>query len=113
MTSEEYLPAGRVEDFSEGTIRRVETAGFEFGMVKWHDQIFAFGNHCTHMGYGFDEGGYISPYNEVICTAHFACYDLDTGRLTDGPGYSGLAVYDVRIEDGAVFVATTAKSQPE
>ncbi|HWC30268.1 MAG TPA: Rieske (2Fe-2S) protein [Dehalococcoidia bacterium] len=109
MTAD-YVRVGRVEDFAPGVIRAFQEDGLDVAVVSWRDRFYAFNNHCTHMGFPLDESGYISPDNEVICTSHFSCYDLETGRQTDGPGYSGLPVYDVKVEEGEVLVARTPRA---
>ena len=109
MTSD-YVRVGRTEDFPEGVIRAFEEEGLDVAVVSWRERFYAFNNHCAHMGYPLDQSGYISPDNEIICTSHFSCYDLATGRQTDGPGYSGLPVHDVRVEDGEVLVSRTPKA---
>ena len=104
MATTNFIKVGRVEDFQEGIIRAYTVDEAEVGVVTWEGGFYAFQNRCTHQGNPLDEGGFIGPTNEIICTWHFACFDLQTGRLTDGPAYSGLSMYDVRVEDGDVLV---------
>lgn len=40
----------------------------------------------------------------VECPLHFAQYDVRTGRLVDGPVAADLPVYQVRVEDGTVYL---------
>jgi nitrite reductase/ring-hydroxylating ferredoxin subunit len=103
--SSAYVSVGRVTDFPEGVIRAFEHDNLDVAVVAWRDRIYAFANHCAHLGYPLSDGGYVSPDNEVICTAHLSCYDIETGRLLDGPGFSGLPVYDVRLAGNEVLVA--------
>ena len=105
MTSPEYVRVGRVEDFPSGLIRAFDNDGLDVAIVSYRDQFYAFSNHCAHLGYPLDESGWVSPDLQIICTSHDSTYDLHTGKLVDGPGYSGLPIYDVRVEDGEVLVA--------
>ena len=107
--SSDYVRVGRADEFPNGEIKKFAGEGLEVAIVSWRDKFFAFTNQCTHMGYAFHDGGFISPDNEIICTAHFACYDIETGDQVDGPGYSGLAIFDVKVEDGDVLVARLPK----
>jgi nitrite reductase/ring-hydroxylating ferredoxin subunit len=105
MTSPEYVRVGRVEDFPHGTIRAFGNEGLDVAVVNYHDKFYAFSNHCAHLGYPLDESGWVSPDLEIVCTSHDSTYDLTTGNLVYGPGFSGLPIYDVRVEDGEVLVA--------
>ena len=104
MTSD-FLRVGRIEDFPPGVIRGFQDGGLNLAVVNWRERFYAFFNHCTHLGYPLDQGGFITPDGELICTSHFACFDIATGKLIDGPGYSALAVFDVSVQDGEVLVA--------
>ena len=104
-----YVRVGRVEDFPHGVIRAFLQDGLDVAVVSYGEHFYAFNNHCAHLGYPLDESGWVSPDLEIICTSHDSTYDLQSGRLVDGPGYSGLPIYEVLIEDGEVLVAKTPK----
>ena len=59
--------------------------------------FYAFSNECTHR-LAFLTDGYLLRDREIVCTLHWACFDLATGRPTDGPAGSDLAVFAVRTE---------------
>jgi nitrite reductase/ring-hydroxylating ferredoxin subunit len=40
----------------------------------------------------------------VECPLHFAQFDVRTGKLVDGPISADVPVYEVRIENGTVFI---------
>ncbi len=109
MTAE-YVSVGKIDEFPEGVIRSFQLESANVAVVSWRENYYAFDNHCTHLGYSFDPGGFVSPDNELICTSHFSAYDLETGRQTDGPGFGGLQVFDVRIEDGELLVSKAPRT---
>ena len=107
MTESDYVRIGSVNEFPDGIIRAFKEDGLDIAVVHYKQHFYAFSNHCAHLGYPLDESGWISPDLQVICTSHDSTYDLKSGNLMEGPGYSGLPIYDVRVEDGDVLVAKT------
>jgi nitrite reductase/ring-hydroxylating ferredoxin subunit len=101
----EYVRVGRVDEFPHGVIRAFDHDGLDVAVASYREHFYAFSNHCAHLGYPLDDSGWVSPDLQIICTSHDSTYDLSSGHLVDGPGFSGLPIYDVRVEDGEVLVA--------
>jgi len=70
------------------------------------ERVFAVGNQCTHQGAGLDKGvvKIAGSVRTVTCPAHGSMFDLETGRVMRPPATKPVPVYDVKIEDGRVFV---------
>ena len=75
-------------------------------VLKASDQLFAIGAQCTHQGAPLDRGvvKLAGSVHTVTCPAHGSMFDLATGRVMRPPAMKPVPAYDVRVEDGRVFV---------
>ncbi|MCD6021468.1 MAG: benzene 1,2-dioxygenase, ferredoxin protein [Actinomycetia bacterium] len=74
--------------------------------------VFAIGNQCTHQGAGLDKGvvRIAGSVRTVTCPAHGSMFNLETGKPMRPPATKSVPVYDVRIEDGRVYIRPRANS---
>ena len=75
-------------------------------LLKSDDQVFAVGNQCTHQGAGLDRGvvKIAGSVRTVTCPAHGSMFNLETGKAMRPPATKPVPVYDVKVEDGRLFV---------
>jgi 3-phenylpropionate/trans-cinnamate dioxygenase ferredoxin subunit len=68
--------------------------------------VFAIANRCTHQGAPLDKGvvRIVGSQRTVTCPAHGSMFDLETGRVMRPPATKPVPVYDVKVEDGRVYV---------
>jgi nitrite reductase/ring-hydroxylating ferredoxin subunit len=78
---------------------RVSMNGETVLLIKADDQVFAIGNQCTHQGAGLDRG-----VLKMTCPAHGSMFNLESGKPMRPPATKPVPVYDVKVEDGRVFV---------
>jgi len=73
--------------------------------------VFAIGNQCTHQGAGLDRGvvRIAGSVKTVTCPAHGSMFSLETGKPMRPPATKPVPVYDVKVEDGRVFVRPRAE----
>lgn len=76
------------------------------------DDVFAIGNQCTHQGAGLDKGvvKIAGSVKTVTCPAHGSTFNLETGKVMRPPASKAVPVYDVKIEDGRVYVRPREES---
>ena len=89
---------------------RVAVNGDAVLLLNADDQFFAIGNQCTHQGAGLDRGvvKIAGSVRTVTCPAHGSVFRLDDGKVMRPPATKPVPVYDVKVEDGRVFVRTRA-----
>ena len=96
----------RTGEIAPGEMRHVEVAGQEIAVFNLGGDFFATSDRCTHMrarlSDGYVEGGVVE------CPLHFGKFDIRTGRVLSPPCKINLAVYPVRVLDGAVLVGDAA-----
>ena len=79
-------------------------------LVKDVNQVFAIGNQCTHQGAALDRGvvKIAGSVKTVTCPAHGSMFNLETGKPMRPPATKPVPVYDVKVEEGRVFVRPRA-----
>src|SRR5580704_9925112 len=70
-------------------------------------QLFAVRDECPHSAFPLSNGTLL-PGARLECGWHGAQFDCRTGAVLEGPADDPLTRYDVRAEDGGVFVSTAA-----
>lgn len=101
-----------ISDLEEGKPVRTDVKGESLLLLIIGDHIFAIGNQCTHQGAGLDKGvvKITGSVRTVTCPAHGSMFNLETGKPMRPPATKPVPVYDVKVEDGRVFVRPRAES---
>ena len=100
----EWTEVGEEHAFANG-LHVVEVRGRRVVVARLKGRLFAFDALCPHAGGPMER----SEVEDAIvsCPLHAWRFDLERGGA-ELHGYRGLAVRDVKVEAGAVFVAATA-----
>ncbi len=80
-------------------------------LVKLEGNFYAFQEFCTHRFGPLSEGCFRN--DEVQCPWHGSCFDVRTGRVTQGPAKVDLKTYPVQVRDGKVCVGLRRASGGE
>jgi 3-phenylpropionate/trans-cinnamate dioxygenase ferredoxin component len=103
-TADGFEPVGRLEELVDGVPIGVVTPGGEcVCLVKVRGRVHAVRDGCTHQAFPLSAGDAL-PDGTIQCAWHGARFDLATGAVRGGPACEPVAVYDVRVEDGTVWV---------
>lgn len=103
------VPAGFVvvadeADVAEGEVRGAFVVGHPIVLCMVRGRVYACSSECTH-----DEGGDLSRGRldayHLVCPEHGCEFDVRSGRVVSGPAEEGLPNYEVRVENGHVWVA--------
>jgi 3-phenylpropionate/trans-cinnamate dioxygenase ferredoxin component len=97
-----FVAAAPLADLPEGGLRCVAIAGERVLLARVAGRVFALSERCGHKNAPLSRGRLLGHI--VECPLHFAQFDVRSGRLVDGPVSADLAVYQVRLADGTVFV---------
>lgn len=94
------------KDLEENECKKFEVDLTDVVLIKKEGKFYALSNRCTHhhvsvMDRGDLEGDYL------VCPNHFWRFDIKTGKK-DGT-LRGLDKYEVKTEDGKVFVKVVEK----
>jgi nitrite reductase/ring-hydroxylating ferredoxin subunit len=85
---------------------RVTVGGELVLLVKADEDLFAIANQCTHQGAPLDKGvvRIAGSVRTVTCPAHGSMFRLDDGKVMRPPATKPVSVYDVKVEDGRVWL---------
>jgi 3-phenylpropionate/trans-cinnamate dioxygenase ferredoxin subunit len=98
----EYTRVAGVDEIPVGRIKLVDVAGERLAVANGGDVFYAFSDECTHDGGPLSEGELEGAI--VTCPWHFSRFDLRTGEIIDSPAEDPITVYEVKVEDGGVYV---------
>lgn len=101
--TEHFVRVAAVEDVPPGKLLGVEVDGVSICLANADGQIYAFKNNCSHRDFPLDTGE--MEGSRVECSWHGARFDVTTGKAVQLPAIKSIQTFDVRLEDGEVFVA--------
>ena len=102
----DWLDVAAADEVPTGDIVAVNpasTAGREIALVRLGAEVFAIDATCTH-GKANLCGGFVEDDGSIECPLHQGRFDVRTGRALCAPLTQDLAVHEVRVEGGRVFL---------
>ena len=105
MVMAEFHRIGSVKDFSEGLVRCFPVNDVDIGVVNFGGRFYAFDGRCPHENYLMNYTR-IRDGDRILCSSHFAWFDLHTGKVLSGPTEEDLRQFPVRIEGDDVLVSS-------
>jgi apoptosis-inducing factor 3 len=90
------------DSLADGVPRRGHVGGEAVIVVRRGENVYAIGATCSHYGGPLAEGLVVG--DTVRCPWHHACFSLRTGEALRTPALNPVVSYDVRRQDGSVFV---------
>ena len=101
-----WADVAAVDELPEGKPARRTVGEQAVMLLRTADQILAIGAQCTHQGAPLDRGvvKLAGSVKTVTCPAHGSMFNLETGKVVRPPATKPEPVYDVKVEDGRVFV---------
>ncbi len=98
----EWIEVGKVDEIGPAGLA-VRAGSEEALLVRDGGKIHALAALCSHQEMGL-QGGHVES-GAWVCPHHGAKLDLATGDALSMPAIEAIDVFDVRIEDGKVFLA--------
>lgn len=106
----EFVPVCKTADLSPGSMTWVAVERERVLLVNVGGRFYALSDVCGHLRAPLSRGR-LEGYS-VECPLHFACFDVRTGALIDGPVAADVPVYQVRVEGGTVYVSLAPQARP-
>jgi uncharacterized membrane protein/nitrite reductase/ring-hydroxylating ferredoxin subunit len=100
-----FVPVPEAEHLSNGETLRVEIENQVMTIARIDNQLYAFQEFCTHRFGPLSEGSF-HGFN-VQCPWHNSCFDVRTGKVTNGPAKVDLKTFKIETRDGKVGVLVT------
>lgn len=105
----EFIRVAALGEIPEGEARAYDLPGSRVAVVRVESRIFGFGDECTHQGCSLSEGTFDERAGTVECPCHGSVFDIETGEPLEGPAGDPVPVFDARIVEGWVEVASTPR----
>jgi nitrite reductase/ring-hydroxylating ferredoxin subunit len=95
--------AALAELAAEGEVLGVEAAGKRVALAAVDGEVYAFADNCSHRDFPLSVGEVDTEACTVTCEWHGAAFDIRTGEAVCVPATRPIAVYETKVEDGAVW----------
>jgi 3-phenylpropionate/trans-cinnamate dioxygenase ferredoxin component len=98
----EFVAVAQVSDLAPGEMKFVAIERERIVLANVDGSFYALRDVCGHRNAPLSRGrldGHV-----IECPLHFAQFDMRTGKLIDGPVSADVPAYEVRVEDGTIFV---------
>ena len=92
-------------DVREGETLRLDINDTIVCLAKVGGNIYAFQEFCTHRFGPLSEGTFDGT--NVKCPWHGSCFDMKTGKVTEGPAKEDIRTFPVEVRDGQVRIVVT------
>jgi uncharacterized membrane protein/nitrite reductase/ring-hydroxylating ferredoxin subunit len=100
-----FVLVPEAEHLRNGETLRVEIDKQVMTIARIDNQIYAFQEFCTHRFGPLSEGSF-HGFN-VQCPWHNSCFDVRTGKVTNGPAKVDLKIFKVETREGKAGVLVT------
>lgn len=98
----DFVRVAETTDIPPGAIKLVDVRGERIGVANVGGDFHAFSDECTHDGGPLSDGDLEGEV--VTCPWHFSRFNIRTGEIVESPAEEVIQVYEVKIEDGGIFV---------
>jgi len=109
--TDRWEKVGLLADMDEDEPLAVKLGGKEIGVYIVDGQVHAIEDVCPHaytlLSQGFVDG------EEIECPLHGAIFHIPTGKCLAEPAERDLETYDVRVENGEIFVKAPESAERE
>jgi nitrite reductase/ring-hydroxylating ferredoxin subunit len=97
-----FAKALELSKLAPGTMAGVQVEGKQILLSNLGGEVYAVDGVCTHEESLLSQGFMIEE--RVVCQLHLSQFDLRTGEVHNPPATAPLRLYNVKIEDGSIFV---------
>jgi nitrite reductase/ring-hydroxylating ferredoxin subunit/uncharacterized membrane protein len=97
-----WVPVCDENAVQDGETLRVDWNGTIITIARQAGEVYAFQEFCTHR-YGPLSEGKLQDH-QVECPWHRSCFDIRTGKVTQGPAKIDLKTYSATIRAGKIFI---------
>src|SRR5258708_15863576 len=100
--SDQEVAVANLSDLKDGEMKEVSAGETKILLARVGGKCYALQAHCTHYGAPLVEG--VLSGDRIVCPWHHACFNAKTGNFEEAPAIDSLPRFDVKIEEGQIFV---------
>ena len=109
MADETYTRVASLAEVPEGEMRAFELPVGRVAVAHVENELFAFGDECTHQGCSLAEGSLGDDEDSVICPCHGSEFELRTGEPIVGPAEDAVPLFPVRVVEDWIELGPRAE----
>jgi len=94
-----FVRTASLAEIPDGELRAYDLTVGRVTIAHLENEVFAFGDECTHEGCSLAEGELDEMADTVVCPCHGSAFDVRNGEPVKGPAEDPLPVYPVRVTD--------------
>jgi naphthalene 1,2-dioxygenase system ferredoxin subunit len=102
-----FFDVAALDEVPDGDVVGRDLQGREIALYRLGDDVLATDARCTH-GDASLCGGFVEPDGSIECPLHQGRFDIRSGRALCEPLTQDLAVHEVRLLGGRVWVRLRA-----
>lgn len=104
-----FVRVASLAEVPEGEMRAYDLPTGRVALAHVENELFGFGDECTHEGCSLAEGDLGADEDSVICPCHSSEFDLRTGEPIGGPAEDPVPIFTVREVEGWIEVGPPAE----
>jgi nitrite reductase/ring-hydroxylating ferredoxin subunit len=97
-----WLAVASVTDLAKRNVIGVAHDTLRIALYRLDGRVYATSDTCPHQHARLSDGEVVGGLIE--CPAHYALFDIRTGRCEGGVTDRSISTYPVKVEEGLVFV---------
>ena len=105
----DFVRVAALGEIPEGEARAFDTPSGRVAVAHVDARVLAFGDECTHQGCSLAEGVVDDRAFTVVCPCHGSVFDCRIGEPVEGPAEDSLPVFEARVVDGWVEIASSPR----
>ena len=98
-----WLEVAKLDEVPEGGTYPIRVNGEPVCLYNLEGRVYATHDTCTH-GQASLADGFIIDGDKIECPLHQGMFDIATGKAVSVPCKIDLAVYEVKVENGAIHL---------
>lgn len=99
----EFVRVASLDEVPQGSMKGFEAGYDRVLIVHTEKGVFALADECTHQAVPLSDGK-LTRGGQVVCTAHGARFNPETGAVEAPPAIVGVDRYETKVENGEIFV---------
>ena len=107
----DFVRVCALAEVPDGELRAYELPAGRTAVAHMENEVFAFGDECTHAGCSLSEGELDEDEDTVVCPCHGSAFDVRTGEPLRGPAVDPVPLYRARLEDGWIEVGPAMEGE--
>lgn len=105
-----FVRIASLAELPEGEIRAYDLTTGRVALAHVENDLYAFGDECTHEGCSLAEGELGEQEETVVCPCHGSEFDLRTGEPLVGPAEDPVPVFSMRVVDDWIEVGPPSEA---